>query len=100
MVHIQNSLITGTQLSPLNFRGPSATQRKRVVNFFPKQISELHWDVDLPQIRNMMSNIHPTEREARRPGAPSTTKISRFIPHNRVQDGVINDRTGQKRQQL
>src|SRR5258706_3519389 len=100
MMHSQFSPVTGAQLAPPNLGGPSATQRKGIINLFPKQFSELRRDIDFPQIRDMVSNIHPTEGEACRPRAPFTTKIGRLITHNRVYNSAVDDRTGQKGQRL
>ena len=91
LIRVQDVISARTTLTPAHLRGPRASEGKGVVDFFPEQFSELRGDVDLPDVGNMVSDIHPTGGETGSPGAPTTAKGGRLIVHNRVYDSAGND---------
>ena len=59
VLRISNRVVAQANVTPLNLRGPSATKGKRAVDFFPEELPELRRYVNLPDVRQVVKDIHP-----------------------------------------
>ena len=56
---INNGVVTRATTAQFMFGGPTLSEGQGVVNVFPKEFTELMRDVDLPKVRNMVTNVNP-----------------------------------------
>ena len=67
---INNGVVTWATTTQIMLGGPALPEGQGIVNVLPKKFPELMRDVDLPKVRNMVTNVNPVGGEFRGPFRP------------------------------
>jgi len=80
----------------LNFGCPSATKGKGGVDFLPEELPELRRYVNLPDVRQVVKDIHPSHRKTMSPVTPTRTGIDQLFIEDGAGGRTIQDNFSQK----